>query len=71
LEIENQTTHCISRQNELIGEFCHQCEQKRGIQRITIVSMIADFSSKWIGWDNKFLRAVKGLTIHPFTTVKE
>lgn len=56
---------CINCNTELTGEFCHNCGQKNTIKRITLRTLIEDFTSKWLGWDNKFLKTVKGLTVSP------
>lgn len=59
------TSRCINCNTKLTGEYCHNCGQKNTIKRITLRTLIEDFTSKWLGWDNKFLRTVKGLTIAP------
>lgn len=53
------------------GAFCPNCGQKREIRRITIKSFILDFTSKWLGWDNKFLRTIKALTVNPGSVPRE
>ncbi|MEL6561124.1 MAG: DUF3667 domain-containing protein [Bacteroidota bacterium] len=59
------TSRCINCNTELTGEYCHNCGQKNTIKRITLRTLIEDFTSKWLGWDNKFLRTMKGLTVSP------
>ncbi len=51
--------------------FCHVCGQKAIIQKITIKTLIQDISSKWLGWDSKFFRTVKFLTINPSGVIKD
>lgn len=55
----------------LNGNYCHNCGQRKSVKRISVRSLIEDFSSKWIGWDNKFLRTIKGLTINPGLVVRK
>lgn len=64
------TVHCINCETLLNGNFCHSCGQRKSVKRITVRTLIEDFSSKWLGWDNKFLRTVKGLTITPGKVIK-
>lgn len=62
---------CINCGAILMGKFCHVCGQPETVKRITIKSFILDFTAKWIGWDNKFLRTVQWLTINPGQVPRE
>ena len=62
---------CINCQTMLVGAYCHNCGQQKAVKRITIKSFVLDFTSKWIGWDNKFLRTVQWLTINPGKVPRE
>ncbi len=57
--------NCINCKTHSTGNFCHNCGQRKSVNRITIRTLIEDFSSKWLGWDNKFLRTIKRLTFQP------
>ncbi|MGB3466922.1 MAG: DUF3667 domain-containing protein [Cyclobacteriaceae bacterium] len=56
---------CINCETTLRGNYCHACGQRNISKRITIRTLVDDFTSKWLGWDNKFLRTIKALTLQP------
>ena len=62
---------CINCGAELLGPHCHQCGQKTDVKRISLKSFILDFTDKWLGWDNKFLRTFQGLSINPGSVPRE
>lgn len=68
--MENQD-QCINCEENLIGSYCHSCGQRNLRKRITVKTLIEDFTSKWLGWDNKFLRTIRGLTFHPGETARK
>ncbi len=56
---------CINCNSEAPGEYCHHCGQHQTVKPLTWKELILEFSSKWMGWDNKFLRTIRYLTINP------
>lgn len=69
--MKNERKVCLNCGAELLGFYCHECGQKSEVARVTWRSLFDEFTSKWIGWDNKFFRTVKGLTIAPGHTIRE
>jgi hypothetical protein len=61
MEINN----CINCNSELSGEYCPDCGQRSTIERITTKSLFSNYIGRIFGFDTKFLRTVKDLTISP------
>ncbi|MCR9250590.1 MAG: DUF3667 domain-containing protein [bacterium] len=56
---------CINCGNEAPGEYCTHCGQHQTVRPLTWKELFLEFSSKWLGWDNKFGRTIRGLTTSP------
>ena len=58
-------TTCINCGADITGNFCSACGQKAETTRITLRTLWADFQSRWLGFDNRFLRTVSDLFRSP------
>jgi hypothetical protein len=56
---------CINCDLELTGIYCSNCGQKGEIERITSKSLFSNYVGRIFGFDTKFLRTIKDLTISP------
>lgn len=56
---------CINCEIELTGAYCSSCGQKGQIERITTKSLFSNYIGRIFGFDTKFLRTIKDLTISP------
>jgi hypothetical protein len=61
--MENNT--CINCNNELAGNYCSSCGQKKGVDRITFKTLFQEYIGRFLGLDTKFIRTTKDLTINP------
>ena len=59
---ENKCRNCG---NEVIGQYCHNCGQKRDVQKLAWRSLFEELQKRWLGFDNNFARTLKDLTIAP------
>lgn len=64
---ESNCPHC---NNETIGSYCHHCGQNQQVQRLTWKYLVADLQEHLFGFNNKYLRTVKDLTIRPGMVAK-
>lgn len=56
---------CINCSTEFSGNFCPQCGQRTGVNRITLREAWNDFWSRIYGFDGMFPRTLRDLTIRP------
>ncbi|MEP2772611.1 MAG: DUF3667 domain-containing protein [Fulvivirga sp.] len=56
---------CRNCGNEVIGNYCHNCGQKRDVHKLGWRSLFEELQKRWFGFDNNFARTVKDLTIAP------
>lgn len=61
---------CINCQEPVNNLYCQHCGQRQDIKRITWTSVFGDLQSRFLGFDNSFLRTVKDLTIRPGKVVQ-
>lgn len=57
--------NCINCGEDVTGNFCSNCGQKKKISRITLKEGWNDFWSKLYGFDGVFFRTISDLTIRP------
>ncbi len=62
---------CINCGQETDTPYCPNCGQHQTVKPISLKEIILEFTSKWIGWDNKFMRTIKDLTIRPGVVSRE
>lgn len=60
-----EANNCINCNSDLSGAYCATCGQKNGISRITTKSLFTNYLSRIFGFDTKFLRTVRDLTLSP------
>ncbi len=53
-----------------IDKFCHHCGQSAEIPRITWSFIFAELQTRLFGFDNRFIRTVKDLTIRPEVVIR-
>lgn len=56
---------CINCNYKVDGNYCQNCGQKAEVERITTKSLFSQYIGRIFGFDTKFLRTVKHLTISP------
>ena len=56
---------CVNCEQLAPENFCPNCGQKQGVERLTWTSVFSELQKRWFGFDNNFLRTVKDLSIHP------
>ena len=56
---------CVNCHKEVIGLYCHHCGQKQMVKKITWSSMFDDLQQRLFGFDSRFLRTVKDMTLRP------
>jgi len=59
---DNTCPYC---ETETIGEYCHVCGQKQGVNRLKWRHLFEDLQKRLFGFDNNFFRTLKDLTIRP------
>ncbi|MEO1053920.1 MAG: DUF3667 domain-containing protein [Bacteroidota bacterium] len=64
-ESVNAKTTCINCGTVFTGDFCHNCGQKRQVKRLSLRAFWDDYLGRIFGFDTKFLRTIKFLTIRP------
>lgn len=62
--------NCHNCAGEVSGKYCHQCGQKTGVPRITWRYLLDELQARLFGFDNRFLRTVRDLTIRPERVVQ-
>ena len=56
---------CVNCDKIATDNYCANCGQKQGINRLSWKSVFDELQKRLFGFDNNFLRTVKDLTIHP------
>ncbi len=56
---------CRNCGNEVIGNYCHNCGQKRDVHKLAWRSLFEELQKRWFGFDNNFARTFKDLTVAP------
>ena len=62
MEIPN---NCINCGEQLTGNFCSNCGQRRRVNRLSLKTFFEDYLSRLFGMDTNFLRTLRDLTISP------
>lgn len=57
--------NCINCNSELSGSYCSTCGQRGEIERITTKSLFSNYVGRIFGFDTKFLRTIRDLTLSP------
>ncbi|MEM1407752.1 MAG: DUF3667 domain-containing protein [Bacteroidota bacterium] len=66
----SESNTCVNCGEEVIGKHCHYCGQKYGIVRLTWATMFDDLQQRLFGFDNKYVRTVRDLTLRPRRVVQ-
>lgn len=62
---------CLNCDQNFVGNYCPQCNQKSSTQRLTIVSVVRDFLSAISDSDKGFLKTVIDLSKNPGRTIND
>ena len=60
---------CVNCEQLAPENFCPNCGQKQGVERLTWSSVFSELQKRLFGFDNNFLRTVKDLTITPHKVI--
>ncbi|MEM6361425.1 MAG: DUF3667 domain-containing protein [Bacteroidota bacterium] len=66
----SESNSCVNCGEEVIGKYCHYCGQKYGIVRLTWAAMFDDLQKRLFGFDNKYARTVRDLTLRPHKVIQ-
>lgn len=61
---------CPNCSRETIGDYCHYCGQSTKVSRITWRSLFSELQTRLFGFDNRFMRTVKDLTLRPDVVIR-
>jgi len=61
---------CHSCGLEAVGQYCQHCGQKQHTHRLTWAYLLSDIQQGLFGFDNKYFRTIRDLTIRPGKVVR-
>lgn len=64
-------TQCVNCKEEVYGDFCHHCGQKLQVNKLTWRSLFYDLQQRVLGFDGRFLRTVRDMTIRPEKVIND
>ncbi len=64
-EAPNAAARCLNCGTELLGPFCHRCDQKREAHMLPLRALLSDVASESLSLDTRLFRTLHALLTRP------